>query len=534
MSVCRHPFCPVIVFVILIAILCHSSPAYATEMRVIDYLKGDTASQMLGWACEGLGDINGDGLGDFVVTSRGLQEMYLYLGGPHPFDNPPAVTWSNAYSAWLANVGDMDCDGVNDFIAAFARGDTLKLFPNIENMDPNDDLVVFDDTTRNWAFSIGGGGDNNKDGRPEFWLSANYYNTDTIRGYSGCDLLDAVPEFQIFLSPLPDDKYSVVSQEICNTCDLNGDSIPEVIFGQLSGGYPDYPGRICIVWGGENLSETPDLVFYAPYPHGGNVDFGYDFACLGDVSGDGIDDIWVSQGGRNYIYHGGRPFDTIPDLALDWSYMYADVENIGDINNDGYNDVMTVYDSYLFSFVSYFYCYPGMDTLPDVVYDDGDFFDALQAGFICTVGLDHSWVGDIDGDGIVDALITARTTDVDRLDKGFVILQAGWDGYPNAVDDSEPNLLPDRLEVDQNYPNPFNSGTMIRFRLPKSGVVEVRIYNLLGELITILLNHKMPAGEHQVYWDGCDSNGDSLATGIYLYRVEADGMSETRKMVLMK
>ncbi len=373
------------VFSLSLLMICFDS-ATATEMRVIDYIKGDSASRMLGWACEGLGDINGDCFGDFVVTSRGLDEMYLYLGDPHPFDSPPAMTWRNAVSSWPVNIGDIDCDGINDFVAAFAGGDTLKLFPNLENMDPTDYIVIFDDTSKSWNFSIGGGGDNNNDGRPEFWLFANDWLNDTIIGFSGCDELDSVPNFRIIRSRLPDNKYRELSREICNTCDLNGDSIPDIIFGQMSGGYPDYPGRICIIWGGENFSETPDLVFYAPYPHGGNADFGYDFACLGDISGDGIDDIWISQGGRNYIYHGGRPFDTIPDLALDWSYMYADVENIGDINSDGYNDVMTVYDSYLFSFVSYFYCYPGMDTLPDVVYSDHDFYHALQAGFISNVG----------------------------------------------------------------------------------------------------------------------------------------------------
>jgi hypothetical protein len=354
----------------------------ADEMRIIDYIKGDSASVMLGWACEGLGDINSDGFGDFLITSRGLKELYLYLGGPQPFDSLPIITWANAASAWHYNIGDIDCDGVCDFIASFADADTLKLFRNIENFDPDDYWIIFDDTSENWTFSIGGGGDNNNDGNNDFWLFSNVYDYDTIWGYSGCGQLDSIPDFKIIRSKMPDNRYRLVNLELCTQCDLNGDTIPEIVFGQYTG-HGGYLGRVCIVWGDSSLSTTiPDLTFYAPFDHAANNRFGEDLACLGDISGDGIDDLWVSQGGRNYIYHGGRPFDTIPDVALDWSYMYADVENIGDINNDGYNDVMLVYDSYLFSFVSYIYCYPGMDTLVDVVYDDGDFFNALKDGFI--------------------------------------------------------------------------------------------------------------------------------------------------------
>lgn len=516
-----------------------AASACPIEMRLIGALKGDDYGDRLGDACEGLGDINGDGYNDFLMASFTSRELRLYLGGPHPFDSSPVITWDNhgtiegLFSFSPVNVGDIDCDGVNDFISVFGNDDTLKLFIGLENLDPDDYLVLFADSSETWNFRIGGGGDNNNDGRPDFWIFPWDRLDSIIYGYSGCDILDTVPDFQIIQSDEPDRKYGVLGCELCTTCDLNGDSIPEIIYGQYTS-YPDYPGRVCVVWGGENLSTTPDLVFYAPYEHGGNRAFGQDLACLGDISGDGIDDLWVSQGGRNYIYHGGQPFDTIPDLALDWSYMYADVENVGDINNDGWNDVMLVYNGYLFSFISFIYCYPGMDTLVDAVFSDESYFSYISQGPMCCFGIDHSWVGDVDGDGIDDALISARVTNTNHLDHGWLIVQAGWDDPATGIDDDSRPAVPAVLELKQNYPNPFNSGTMIEFSLPKSGHVELKIYNLVGELVATLLKGMLSAGEHQINWDGRDTNGEQTPTGVYFYQVKSGDYSQTRKMVLLR
>lgn len=519
----------------------------AAEMRIIGALEGDTSGQRFGDACEGLGDINGDGYGDFLVAEFTGEKLHLYLGGPHPFDNPPVITWNNHGSASGLQsfspraIGDIDCDGVTDFISVFGQhnpgstnADTLKLFTGLETLSPDEFLTFSPAPFDYWDPIAGGGGDNNDDGLPDFWLfnwrSAFY---DTIWGYTGCAELDTIPDSKIIISRDPGLKYLSIGREIMSTCDLNGDSIPDIIFGQPTG-YVQYPGRVCIVWGGPQLSETPDLVFYAPFEHDGNGDFGWDIACLGDISGDGIDDIWVSQGGRNYIYYGGRPFDTIPDLALDWSFMYADVENVGDINNDGWNDVGLFYDGYLINRVSFIYCYPGMDTLVDIVYSDNTFFQNLLQGPMCCFGIDHSWVGDVDGDGIDDVLLSARETTVDFNDNGWIVVLAGWNGYPVDVSGEQAEAAPKTLELSQNYPNPFNSGTVIEFSLPRSGYTELRIYNLLGELISEPIHEFMEAGEHRVTWNGLDKSGRPTATGVYFCRLSSGEYSDMRKMVLVK
>ncbi|MCP4569733.1 MAG: T9SS type A sorting domain-containing protein [FCB group bacterium] len=276
------------------------------------------------------------------------------------------------------------------------------------------------------------------------------------------------------------------------------------------------------------------MTFYAPFNERDYEFFGSDLACLGDISGDGIDDLWVGQRYLNYIYYGGQPFDTIPDKIIEWQYVGPGrVCNVGDINNDGYDDVSLVDDSYLRSYVSFIYCYPGMDTLVDVAFSDYDFQVAISQGPISHVGIDISPGGDIDGDGIDDVLISMRASNSDGLDEGWLVILAGWD-EPVAVNENETNLFPSILELYQNYPNPFNSGTIIEFNLPRAGFTELKIFNLLGQIVASPLSDHLPAGNHCIVWDGLDKVGQSTATGIYFYQITSGDFSQTRKMILLK
>ncbi|MEZ5359643.1 MAG: T9SS type A sorting domain-containing protein [Candidatus Zixiibacteriota bacterium] len=515
---------------------------YAAELELIDYLKGNTAGGRFADGCEGLGDINGDGYNDFLITKFNTLAdggiLYLYLGGSHPFDSAAVITWENYdnsenYCTQPFNIGDIDCDGVNDFIGAFAGEDTLKVFTNLEAFDEEATLVFCLDTTISWkGLHASGGGDNNNDGRPDFWIYPNYPLYDTLWGYSGCDLLDSIPDFKIVRSRMPDNNFMELGWEFCTTCDFNGDNIPDIVYGQYNSSDSDPSGRVCITWGGASLSESPDLIFYAPIDHAGDPEFGKDLACLGDISGDGIDDLWVSQGGRNYIYYGGQPFDTIPDWAMDYSFMYANIENIGDVNNDGWNDVGLFRDDFLINRVSIIYCYPGMDTLVDVWFSDDDYYQQMLDGETDNIGHSHSWVGDVNGDGIDDILLGARTSVVDGNDQGWAIIQSGWQ-EPVAVDDG-PEDLPRIFTLKQNYPNPFNSGTSIEFSLFKSGVTEISIYNILGNVVRVITSEEMQPGNQTVYWDGRDSRGLVVASGIYFYKIKQGNDYEVKKMIFMK
>jgi len=93
--------------------------------------------------------------------------------------------------------------------------------------------------------------------------------------------------------------------------------------------------------------------------------------------------------------------------------------------------------------------------------------------------------------------------------------------------------------LDQNYPNPFNPSTTIRFTLPHSGAATVRVFNLLGQEVTTLLNGALPAGTHAVVWDGSDSRGRFVSSGIYFYKLTASQsagveFSQIKKMIFLR
>jgi len=104
---------------------------------------------------------------------------------------------------------------------------------------------------------------------------------------------------------------------------------------------------------------------------------------------------------------------------------------------------------------------------------------------------------------------------------------------PTSVNDPADNV-PGIFQLNQNYPNPFNPTTTIRYQLPKSAPVVLTIYNLLGREIRKLLDENQSVGEHAVQWDGRNSEGNEVASGLYVYRLNADSFHQTRKMLLLR
>ncbi len=96
------------------------------------------------------------------------------------------------------------------------------------------------------------------------------------------------------------------------------------------------------------------------------------------------------------------------------------------------------------------------------------------------------------------------------------------------------NPVPQKVILHPNYPNPFNPSTTIRYELKQASKVTLKIYNLLGQEVRTLVNAQKSSGVHSVIWDGKNSHGQKVTSGVYFYRLQAGDFVKTRKMVLVK
>jgi len=99
---------------------------------------------------------------------------------------------------------------------------------------------------------------------------------------------------------------------------------------------------------------------------------------------------------------------------------------------------------------------------------------------------------------------------------------------PTAIE-SETEYIPDNYSLEQNFPNPFNPTTTIRFSIPNSEFVSLKIYNVLGKEVANLINENRSAGSYKIYFDG-----SHLASGVYFYRLRAGKFELTKKLLLIK
>lgn len=99
---------------------------------------------------------------------------------------------------------------------------------------------------------------------------------------------------------------------------------------------------------------------------------------------------------------------------------------------------------------------------------------------------------------------------------------------PTGINDDIP-LVPLAFDLSQNYPNPFNPSTTIQFTIPTEGIVTLKIFNVLGQVVATVLHEKLNAGKHTVNFDAA-----RLSSGIYFYQINSGKFIETKKMTLLK
>ena len=84
------------------------------------------------------------------------------------------------------------------------------------------------------------------------------------------------------------------------------------------------------------------------------------------------------------------------------------------------------------------------------------------------------------------------------------------------------------------YPNPFNPSTTLNYYLPSSASVRLIIYDMLGNVVSNLINTNQSSGYKSIQWDATNNQGEPVSAGVYLYKIQAGDFVDTKKMILLK
>ncbi|NVM03457.1 MAG: S8 family peptidase, partial [Candidatus Helarchaeota archaeon] len=95
-------------------------------------------------------------------------------------------------------------------------------------------------------------------------------------------------------------------------------------------------------------------------------------------------------------------------------------------------------------------------------------------------------------------------------------------------------LIPEKWQIEQNFPNPFNADTFIKYKMPKNSFVSIKIYNILGKEIKILVNEFKQPGYYYIKWDGKNGSSINVPSGIYFCEIKTKNFHKIKKMVLLR
>lgn len=172
--------------------------------------------------------------------------------------------------------------------------------------------------------------------------------------------------------------------------------------------------------------------------------------------------------------------------------------------------------------------YPKAAEDGDVVVQYHTIDNPATNGIYCTVGIENHL--QLSGLTYTHGNIYPLTAPELTAERAIRFTTTPPDSYVSAADEVTPIIVSNL----RNYPNPFNPSTIIAFDSAGAATAALSIYNMKGQLVRSLHQGNIKAGQNSFVWDGNDNNGRAAATGIYLYRLDLDGTSYSRKMMMMK
>ena len=312
---------------------------------------------------------------------------------------------NNYFGISVSSAGDVNGDGYDDVIVGadyYSGIGRAYLYYGGNSMDNIADVILDGDSPSNFGRSVSGAGDVNGDGYDDVIVGAYRYNSNSGRAYIfyGGSSMDNIADVTLYGT-------CNLGISVSGAGDVNNDGYDDVIVGAYSCDFNT--GRAFIYYGGNSMDNTADLSMEGE--PGGNNFFGYSVSSAGDVNNDGYGDVVVgaygynSNTGRAYVYYGGSSMDNVADVTItgegNGNYFGYFVSNAIDANNDGYGDVVVGAYGYN-SNTGRAYVYYGessMDNVADVT--------ITGEGTGNHFGRSVSGAGDVNNDGYDDVIVGA-------------------------------------------------------------------------------------------------------------------------------
>ncbi|MBK6505303.1 MAG: FG-GAP repeat protein [Ignavibacteria bacterium] len=383
-------------------------------------LVGEAAYNLFGFSVSSAGDVNGDGFSDVIVAAYGYYSntgrAYIYFGGVAMNNTADLIMTGEAidsyYGVSVSTAGDVNGDGFSDVIVG-ASGITPEfgkayIYFGGTSMNNGEDVTMTGEQSTNYfGGSVSSAGDVNGDGYSDVIIGADGFISNTGKAYLffGGTSMNNTPDATM----TGETTNNFFGRSVSTAGDVNGDGYTDLIVGAFKNS--SETGRVYLYDYFMKNEIAPDMTMTGSVPH---ARFGMSVASAGDVNGDGFSDVIVGADaysnytGAAYIFFGGPSMDNIADVTMSGTTFYDSfgfsVSSAGDVNGDGYSDVIIgAYGEFVFnSYTGRAYIFfggPSMDNVPDVT----------MAGE--TVGGRYGWsvstAEDVNGDGYADVIVGA-------------------------------------------------------------------------------------------------------------------------------